>query len=93
MKAIVDDPRGFIWDIDITTDEPLTKEDLDWLKSGKPFERGIFTNMYNGKVWIWDTKMPTGRWLENTDIGILEDGKGEHITGIKALISLPRSNE
>jgi hypothetical protein len=30
------------------------------------FEDTIFCNDLTGKLWMFDRKMPSGRWLENT---------------------------
>lgn len=41
------------------------KEDIDFIAS---FDPVIFCNDLTGKGWAFDTKLPSGRWLENITV-------------------------
>ena len=41
------------------------KEDIDFIAS---FDPVIFCNDHTGVNWVFDTKLPSGRWLENITV-------------------------
>lgn len=49
------------WKINIKAN-PLTAEEIDFIKNFNP---AVFSNDQTGTLWAFDTKMPSGRWLEN----------------------------
>lgn len=42
--------------------EPLHKKDIDFIKDFSPI---IYHNDLECYLWAFDTKLPSGRWLEN----------------------------
>lgn len=44
-------------------ESPLTAEEIAFIETFNP---SIFCNDLTGDLWAFDTKMPSGRWLENT---------------------------
>ena len=51
----------FTWEINIK-ENPLTAEEIGFIKTFNP---SVFSNDQTGTLWAFDTKMPSGRWLEN----------------------------
>lgn len=49
----------FTWEIKAVG---LTTEEITFIKTFNP---SVFSNDQTGTLWAFDTKMPSGRWLEN----------------------------
>ena len=47
---------------DIKNGSGLSKEDVSFIKN---YNAGIFHNDLTGKLWSFDTKLPSGKWMEN----------------------------
>jgi len=43
----------------------LTTEEITFIKTFNP---SVFCNDLTGSLWAFDTKMPSGRWLENISL-------------------------
>ena len=57
---VSDTKTGIEWEID--TEKELSTEEHEFLKTFCP---GIYHNDIECYLWAFDTKMPSGRWLEN----------------------------
>lgn len=42
----------------------LSEEDIQFIRE---FNQPIYCNDLTGKLWGFDTKLPSGRWLENIE--------------------------
>lgn len=51
---------GIEWNIDATKE--LSAEELDFIRAFSP---AIYHNDLECYLWAFDTKLPSGRWLEN----------------------------
>ena len=51
---------GIEWNIDAAKE--LSAEDLDFIRTFNP---AIYHNDLECYLWAFDTKLPSGRWLEN----------------------------
>ena len=51
---------GIEWNIDAKKE--LSAEDLDFIRTFNP---AIYHNDLECYLWAFDTKLPSGRWLEN----------------------------
>lgn len=52
------------WKIEIKA-EAITPEEIEFIKTFNP---AVFCNDLTGGLWAFDTKMPSGRWLENISL-------------------------
>lgn len=58
------------------------KKEVEFIKSYCPV---IFNNDRTGEQWCFDTKLPTGRWLENITVSTDEKGKMTFYAYIEAI--------
>ncbi len=76
FEMIIDSQYDGIKWIVTVKDEELSKEDESFIRSYAPL---LFWNDLEGFPWCYDTKLPSGRWLENIR-------PNNALTEVKALI-------
>lgn len=63
MKAVkIEHVGGSIFYLQVGAD--LSEEDTQFIRE---FNQPIYCNDLIGKLWCFDTKLPSGRWLENIE--------------------------
>mgnify|MGYP003593356811 CR=1 FL=1 len=64
------------WNITIKSDNDLSEEDKGFIQN---YASSIYHNDITCKLWMFDTKLPSGRWLENISLN-------NELTVAKALV-------
>lgn len=63
MKTVkIEHVGGSIFYLQVGAD--LSEEDTQFIRE---FNQPIYCNDLTGKLWSFDTKLPSGRWLENIE--------------------------
>lgn len=75
MEIIIKAFTGMKWIIDTAA---LSQADRDFIRS---FDPVIYWSDTDCRYWAFDTKLPSGRWLENMDFTFGDDA---HVTAFVA---------
>ena len=59
LLNVCDTASGIVWNIDARKE--LSAEDLNFIRNFSP---AIYHNDIECYLWAFDTKLPSGRWLE-----------------------------